>query len=137
MKQITQEWVDKAEGDFATAQRELDVQEMPNYDAVCFHSQQCAEKYLKACLQEENIAFNRIHDLSRLLDLLLPVEPKWETLRPTLEVLTAYAVEFRYPGVSANKELAAQSFQDCVTIRQIIRQYFSLEVQNVDLLDRS
>ena len=126
MKQITQEWVDKAEGDFATAQRELHVQEMPNYDAVCFHSQQCAEKYLKACLQEENIAFNRIHDLSRILDLLLPVEPKWETLRPTLEVLTAYAVEFRYPGISANKELAAQSFQDCVIIRQIIRQYFSL-----------
>jgi HEPN domain-containing protein len=76
MKQITQEWVDKAEGDFATAQRELQVQEMPNYDAVCFHSQQCVEKYLKACLQEENIAFNRIHDLSRLLDLLLPVEPR-------------------------------------------------------------
>jgi HEPN domain-containing protein len=126
MKQITQEWVDKAEGDFATAQRELQVQDMPNYDAVCFHSQQCTEKYLKACLQEENIAFNRIHDLSRLLDLLLPIEPRWETLRPTLEVLTAYAVEFRYPGISANKELAAQSFQDCVTIRQIIRQYFSL-----------
>ena len=35
MKQITKEWVDKAEGDFATAQRELQVQEMPNYDAVC------------------------------------------------------------------------------------------------------
>jgi HEPN domain-containing protein len=125
MKQITQEWVDKAEGDFATAQRELQVQEMPNYDAVCFHSQQCVEKYLKACLQEENIAFNRIHDLSRLLDLLLPVEPRWEALRPTLEVLTAYAVEFRYPGISANQELGTQSFQDCVTIRQIIRQYFS------------
>jgi HEPN domain-containing protein len=126
MRQITQEWVDKAEGDFATAQRELQVQEMPNYDAVCFHSQQCVEKYLKACLQEENIAFNRIHDLSRLLDLLLPVEPGWETLRPTLEVLTAYAVEFRYPGISANQELGAQSFEDCVKVRQIIRQYFSL-----------
>jgi HEPN domain-containing protein len=52
MKQITQEWIDKAEGDFATAQREIEVQQMPNYDAVCFHAQQCAEKYLKACLQE-------------------------------------------------------------------------------------
>jgi HEPN domain-containing protein len=126
MKQITQEWIDKAEGDFATAQRELEVQQMPNYDAVCFHAQQCAEKYLKACLQESNIAFNKIHDLSRLLDLLLPVEPNWEILRPKLEVLTAYAVEFRYPGISANKDLAAQSFQDCVTIRQTIQQYFSL-----------
>jgi len=52
MKLITEEWVNKAEGDFATAQRESQVENMPNYDAVCFHSQQCIEKYLKACLQE-------------------------------------------------------------------------------------
>lgn len=36
MKPITQEWFDKAEGDFATAQREIDVENNPNYDAVCF-----------------------------------------------------------------------------------------------------
>ena len=125
MKQITQEWIDKGEGDFATAQRELQVQQKPNYDAVCFHSQQCAEKYLKAYLQEANITFNRIHDLSRLLDLILPVEPDWEALRPKLEALTAYAVEFRYPGISANKDLATQSFEDCVKIRNTILQNFS------------
>ncbi len=126
MKPITQEWVNKAEGDFATAQRELQVQQMPNYDAVCFHSQQCAEKYLKACLQEENITFKRTHDLSTLLDLLLPVKPNWETLRPALDALTTYAVEFRYPGMSTNQAIATQAFQDCVAIRQIIRQHFSL-----------
>ena len=125
MKQITQEWIDKGDGDFATAERELQVQQKPNYDAVCFHSQQCAEKYLKAYLQEANIVFNRIHDLSRLLDLLLLVEPDWEALRPTLEALTAYAVEFRYPGISANKDLATQSFEDCVKIRNTILQNFS------------
>jgi HEPN domain-containing protein len=126
MKPITQEWVNKAEGDFATAQREIQVEQMPNYDAVCFHSQQCAEKYLKARLQEENIAFKRTHDLSTLLDLLLPVQPNWATLRPTLDALTTYAVEFRYPGMSANQAIALQSFRDCVTVRQIIRQHFSV-----------
>jgi hypothetical protein len=39
MKLITEEWVAKAEGDFATAQREIQVENMPNYDGVCFHSQ--------------------------------------------------------------------------------------------------
>ena len=38
MKQITLEWVEKAEGDFATAEREVVVSQSPNYDAVCFHS---------------------------------------------------------------------------------------------------
>jgi HEPN domain-containing protein len=40
--------VTKAEGDFLTAGRELRARKSPNYDAVCFHAQQCAEKYLKA-----------------------------------------------------------------------------------------
>lgn len=84
MKPLVAEWVQKAEGDFATAQRELRARRAPNYDAACFHAQQCAEKYLKARLQEEAIAFSRTHNLPSLLDLLLPVEPLWESLRPHL-----------------------------------------------------
>ena len=125
MKPITQEWVAKAEGDFATAKREVQVQRSPNHDAVCFHSQQCIEKYLKACLQEASIAFGKTHDLTNLLNLLLPLEPSWATLQPRLDALTTYAVEFRYPGASANQQLADQSFQDCDHIRQIIRQNLS------------
>jgi len=67
MKPLTREWVEKAEGDFATARRELRARKDPNYDAACFHAQQCVEKYLKACLQEEDLSFGRIHNLSALL----------------------------------------------------------------------
>jgi HEPN domain-containing protein len=126
MKPITQEWVDKAEGDFATAQREIEVKNNPNYDAVCFHSQQCIEKYLKACLQENNIAFGRTHDLTKLLDSFLTVEPSWENLRNNLDELTAYAVEFRYPGISADQAIANEAFSDCTKIRQVIRQYLEI-----------
>lgn len=52
MKPETREWVEKAEGDFRTARRELLAPDSPNYDAACFHAQQCAEKYLKARLVE-------------------------------------------------------------------------------------
>ena len=64
MKPLTNEWIAKAEGDHATAARELQVLQNPNYDAVCFHAQQCAEKYLKARLQEMGISFGKTHDLS-------------------------------------------------------------------------
>jgi HEPN domain-containing protein len=90
MKPITEEWVAKAEGDFATAQRENEVQECPNYDAVCFHSQQCIEKYFKACLQESAIAFGKTHDLTTLLDLIIAIEPDWDNMRSTLVALTTY-----------------------------------------------
>jgi HEPN domain-containing protein len=63
MNPLTLEWIEKAEGDFATAQRELRARKLPNYDAVCFHAQQCAEKYLKAMLQEAGIVFGKTHNL--------------------------------------------------------------------------
>ena len=52
MKLITQEWVEKAEGDWTSAGREVLVQDNPNYDLICFLCQQCVEKYLKGNLQE-------------------------------------------------------------------------------------
>ena len=125
MKQITQEWIDKAEGDFATARRELSVQDNPNYDAVCFHTQQCIEKYLKACLQESEVEFDKTHSLTVLLDALLSIEPNWETMRPTLTSLTNYAVQYRYPGDSATKEEASKAFKDCVQILQVVKQHFT------------
>lgn len=70
MNPLTEEWVIKAESDRATAERELRVSTEPNFDAVCFHSQQCVEKYFKALLHEAKIPFPRTHDLSDLLNLL-------------------------------------------------------------------
>ena len=62
MNPLTLEWVQKAEGDFTTAVRELRARKNPNYDAACFHAQQCAEKYLKAVLQERAIVFGKSHN---------------------------------------------------------------------------
>lgn len=47
MRDITKEWIDKAEQDFLVAEREH-KEKPPAYDAVCFHCQQCMEKYFKA-----------------------------------------------------------------------------------------
>src|SRR6266508_6150751 len=93
MKPITGEWVDKAEGDFATAEREFRVSVEPNHDAVCFHTQQCAEKYLKAYLQEAEIPFRKTHDLAELLDSAVAIAPEWEKLRQGLNALSSFAVE--------------------------------------------
>jgi HEPN domain-containing protein len=126
MKLLTREWVDKAEGDFITARRELRARKAPNYDAACFHAQQCAEKYLKARLQEEGIAFSRTHDLATLLDLLLPVEPSWAVMRSDLDRLTSFAVEFRYPGTSADKAMARSAVAVCQDVRHRVRMSLGL-----------
>lgn len=124
MKPLTNEWIAKAEGDHATATRELQVLRNPNYDAVCFHAQQCAEKYLKARLQEMGIPFGKTHDLSILLDRIVPFEAGWEDLREDVEALTAFASEVRYPGKAADQASAQEAATRCNRVRTAARLAF-------------
>jgi len=121
MQPLTIEWIDKAEGDFATAQRELRARNAPNFDAACFHAQQCAEKYLKARLQEAGIPIPYTHDLVALLNLVLAIEPSWSSLVSDLRALSVFGVVFRYPGVSADRSLARDAVARCKRVRAVIR----------------
>ena len=118
MQPLTTEWIQKAEGDLATARRELRARTAPNYDAACFNAKQAAEKYLKALLQEAGIPFGKTHNLSLLLDLLKDNHPGLELLRPTLAILNAFAVEYRYHGESADKEVARQAVRLAEEVKQ-------------------
>jgi HEPN domain-containing protein len=113
MKRLTREWIRKAEGDFATAQRELRARKSPNNDSACFHAQQCVEKYFKARLQESAITFPHTHDLETLLKLALGVEPLWVGLSTSAKRLTQHAVKTRYPGSSVTR---AQANSDTIAI---------------------
>ncbi|MHC4324287.1 MAG: HEPN domain-containing protein [Planctomycetota bacterium] len=127
MKPMTTEWIAKAEGDFAVMERECLVTENPNYDGICFHAQQCAEKYLKARLCEAGMSFGKIHDLVVLLDQLLEVEPSWENFREDLAYLSDFSVTFRYPGESADAKSAIDAQCRCRRIRIAARRAIGLE----------
>lgn len=127
MKPLTSEWIEKAEDDYHSALRELRARKDPNYNGACFHAQQCVEKYLKGRLQEEGIAFQKTHFLPTLLGLLNPVEPLWEAWREELTALSAYAVNFRYPGESADKAMAREAVAICKKIRVEVRRSLGLE----------
>ena len=126
MKAITQEWIDKAEGDWATLLREYRARKNPNFDAACFHAQQCAEKYLKARLQEAGVPFAKTHHLLQLLNSILAVEPNWTNLQTGSAFLTIFAVKYRYPGSASNKSEVREAVKHCRLIRKTVRQSFSL-----------
>jgi HEPN domain-containing protein len=121
MNPLASEWIAKAEGDFATARRELRARVAPNYDAACFHAQQCAEKYLKAYLQEIGAPFGRTHDLVALLDLAPTPDPHLVALRSDLRILSAFAVAFRYPGDAADRAMAREAIAACLRVRRAAR----------------
>jgi HEPN domain-containing protein len=121
MKLATVEWVSKAEGDWEIALKAYRARKKPVYDAACYRSQQCAEKYLKGRLVEAGIAFTKTHDLLTLLNLILPIEPGWLVLHPQLNALNRFAVLYRYPGYDATKADARQAINDCREVRRMIR----------------
>lgn len=116
MNEVTAEWVQKAGGDFATGARKN-----RNCDAVCFHAQQCIEKYLKAFLQNHRIPFPKTHDLLMLLEACLPKQPLREAWRQEMDMLTRYAVLFRYPGESATPGDAARAVRIMRKYREELR----------------
>lgn len=126
MKAMTREWVDKAEADYAAALLLRKSRKKHSRDIVCFHLQQCVEKYLKARLEEAGIAIPKTHDLEKLLDLLVPIEPLWVTLRPALAAITDYAVEVRYPGRAVSPAEAKALLRDAKHIRQLVRRSLGL-----------
>ncbi len=118
MNDTVREWLEKAEKDYATARRELAAQEDLNYDAVCFHAQQCIEKLMKALLIQRSVMSGKTHDLAYLHQLLTPVCPEWSCPLEDLRFLTRAAVAFRYPGEAADREDAAQAFDIATRLRE-------------------
>lgn len=109
MNALVREWIDKAEGDLRTAEREGAVTDSPNWDAVCYHAQQAVEKYIKAVLQQKGKAVVRTHDLAALLPLAGIAPEELGDLNDDAEWLTAFAVEVRYPGETADAEAAKRA----------------------------
>ncbi|MFH0958378.1 MAG: HEPN domain-containing protein [Pseudomonadota bacterium] len=64
---------------------------------MCFHAQQCVEKYIKALLIVHEIDFPKTHDIERLIQLL-PPNISLPIAVPDQALLTTYAVTARYPG---------------------------------------
>lgn len=122
MSEIIDEWIRKAEGDYATACREMSAKEDTNWDAVCFHSQQCIEKLMKALLIKNGVTPPKVHDLFHLNLLLAPVCKKWSCRSEDLRYLTRASVDFRYPGESADRDEAAEAVEICSKLRTALHQ---------------
>ena len=95
--EIVRQWVTKAENDLRNAEYTLTMQEDCPFDTVCFHAQQCAEKFLKAWLVFLDIDFPKSHDLTELA-ALLPEKCRFPISVDGCVKLTDYATVTRYPG---------------------------------------
>jgi len=95
--EMTRQWIMLANDDLRLAQFILDDDD-PICWASAFHSQQCAEKALKAFLTFHDIRAKKTHEIDYLLELCCRVNPDFEQFKQTAGKLTEYAVDSRYPA---------------------------------------
>ena len=128
MRPLTIEWISTAEQDYRAATQLWQKRDTTLASIVSFHCQQCVEKYLKARLQEADIAFPKTHNLTELLDLALPAEPLWSSFHASALGLTTYAVETRSPGDDVSPDEADKALAACKSFRQEIRRSLGLKL---------
>ncbi len=120
-RELVRQWLAKAEKDFGLASH-LVEESSPYLEAIGFHSQQAAEKFLKAYLVSQQVEFPKTHDLDELLDLIFSRDNNLaESLRDAGR-LTDYSVEIRYPGYTTeiSFEEAGQAVELAAKVRQAI-----------------
>ena len=78
---------------------------------------------MKALLTAAQIPFQRIHDLSRLLDQAHPLLPALESFREDLAAISNYAVDTRYPEVTSDptRREAVEALATAEKVMAIIR----------------
>ena len=121
-EEIIKLWIIKAESDLKTAQI-LIKEEDPPTDSICFHAQQAVEKLLKAYLTYLDIRAPRTHDIATLLELCSSADEEFKKLdQESLEKLTFYAVEVRYPDdfYQPSIEEAQKALEQALSLKEFI-----------------
>ena len=119
--EFVRQWLSKAEEDFNAA-KSLITYGVSFLSTVCFHSQQAAEKYLKAFLTYHQVEFPKTHDIDELLDLIAPTDKKLSKSLRGVIALANYGVDVRYPGDFPNvtSSDAQQAIQMAEKVRRLV-----------------
>ena len=123
---LTLEEIRAAAEDWATVQVLQQALRRDVYHSICFHAQQCVEKYLKAWLQEANLRVPRTHDLNALLDFIVPMHPEWRKWHTDFDTFEPYAVDVRYGKHLATAAEVENAVRVCGEVRSAIRAVLQL-----------
>ncbi len=122
LRKLVGQWTAKAEEDFRDAGT-LFSQEPPSLGGTAFHSQQCAEKYLKAFLTAHQVEFPKTHSIKKLLGLVTPIDAGLARILADAHKLTPYGVDIRYPAdfPEMSLALAKGAFDLASKVRDAVR----------------
>lgn len=127
MKELTLKWIAKADSDYRIAQQAMHDQPSLT-DAICFHAQQCAEKYAKAFLVEHGKPVEYTDSsLTSLYSECIVIEPELEAYKADFDRLDRFGIGILYPGRSSSDENVRPAVESMTRIRVFIRAKLGLD----------
>ena len=90
-------WLFKSRNDLKSS-RKLSEGDDAVLDTAIYHTQQCAEKALKAYLVIKKHRLEKTHDVEYLIELCSDYDLEFEELLEDAEKLNPYGTLFRYPS---------------------------------------
>jgi len=120
-------WIIKANNDLKAGKDEF-ATENPATDTICFHMQQCVEKYLKAFLVYNSHEIKKTHNLTFLLQECMEIDKEFEKLRALdADELSVFAVDSRYPD-DFYMPTHSES-QKAITIAEEVKRFVSEKIK--------
>jgi HEPN domain-containing protein len=102
---LHEKWLSKSKNDLKSSNKLVKGEE-PVLDTAIYHTQQCAEKALKAFLAFKEHELIKTHDLVFLVDVCGEYDPEFANLTDDAEKLNPYSTLFRYPDIVLEPEEA-------------------------------
>jgi HEPN domain-containing protein len=97
-KELILDWVRHAKSDLITARHMFEYIYPKEIEISAWHSQQCAEKALKAFLVAHNIEPPRTHDLDELVKLCQNIDGSFSEMLYDCQKINPYGSVVRYPN---------------------------------------
>jgi HEPN domain-containing protein len=111
-KNLLADWFRHAMNDLISARHLFEDLYPKQTEIAAYHSQQCAEKALKAFLLFNNLDPPKIHDLRKLCDLCKNIDNSFLELEAYCDRLYPFGSEIRYPNELAAEESIAKAAID-------------------------
>jgi HEPN domain-containing protein len=119
LAKLTREWLTKELHDLQTARIVASSTDGP-LDSAIYHCQQAAEKTVKGWLTANNLAFEKTHDIRRLIRQAEAILPAFSRFTGMAEILTPYVSAFRYPGLTNDPMPTREEFDAALQHAQAI-----------------
>ena len=97
LHELVNEWIKYSKNDLSVAQYLYYNMHPRQLEIICYHSQQSAEKALKAFLVLNDITPPKIHDLNRLCEMCNDLDGTFSQITQNCSALNLYSNLPRYP----------------------------------------